>query len=233
MHQRHAYNPNLVLLDKTSHWNNLPIQTQCGPLIDNYLSRILRVLNDVVMEYKRVSVMRFDLRFPSDSGYQDTAVISRFIEALKSRLRADALRKKRDGRRVYPCDLRYVWVKEQNGSTHSHYHVCIFLNRDAYFTLGRFRGDNEVQGYLSEDNLEGQVNMADRIKSAWQSALGISPDSGSGLVHFPNNAVYHISFHSAEASQQYTDVFYRLSYFAKAATKHYGNHSNHFGCSRT
>ena len=146
------------------------------------------------------------------------------MEALNSRLEAEELRKRREGKRVYPCRLRYIWVKEKNYSDNWHYHVCILLNRDAYFTLGKFKHDKE--------NRDVRSNMADRINDAWASALKILPEISRGLVHFSHNPIYYIDCNTPEAFQQYSDLFYRLSYFAKVETKHYGDHSKNFGCSR-
>lgn len=223
MYERHSHNSNLFLLSDINHWDGFLVQAQCGPLIVSYLERIAETLNSAISEYPRVCAIRFDLRFPLGYCYQDTSVISRFIESLKAKLESEELHKKREGKRVYPCRLRYTWVKEQNESVHWHYHVCIFLNRDAYFTLGNFRheSDNVARG-----------NMASRINDAWASALRIPSETGKGLVHFPRCSVYHINQHGQDGEKQYESLFYRLSYFAKANTKYYGDNSNSFGCSR-
>jgi hypothetical protein len=232
MNKRHPFNPNLFL-HEGDHWNGLPVQTHCGPLIVNYLERINETVGKALCEHPRTAVMRFDLRVPMGWPEMDTEVISRFTASLKAQLLADSHRKEREGKRVHPCTVRYVWARERVSSEHSHYHVAIFLNRDAYFTLGRFRanrlwGDDDT--FLGEE--EGAVvNMADRINHAWASALGCNSGPVPGLVHFPENPVYSIIASSPCCGQQIAEVFYRLSYLAKADTKHYGGGVNSFRCS--
>lgn len=234
MHLRHTHNPNLVLLNNINHWNNLPVQKECGPLVAGYLERILDTLDAALNEYPRICAIRFDLRFPLGYWNPDTSVISRFMESLNAKLRADALRKERSGVRTHPCRLRYVWVKERNSSINWHYHVCIFLNRDAYFTLGKFQSDckSDIAGTSVNDEHIAASNMASRIRDAWVSALGVSLSNVVGLVHFPENPVYRINSNATTAIMNRDKLFYRLSYFAKVETKHYGDHSNSFGCSR-
>lgn len=234
MYYRHPYNPNLILQNKESHWNNLPVQQKCGPLVTNYLNAIFETLNAASSEYPRTCAIRFDLHLPMGYADQDTKVITRFFASLNAQIKADVKRKMREHKRSHPCRIRYVWVKEQGSSHHCHYHVCIFLNRDAYFTLGKFKTGCVVLGDDMppvSDN-EARVSMASRINSAWASALGFLPWQSVGLMHFPGNSVYRIDRNSPDAAQQYADLFYRVSYFAKASTKNYGDGSNHFGCSR-
>lgn len=71
-----------------------------------------------------------------------------------------------------------------------------------------------------------------RIVRAWASELGCAPEAIPGLVHFPKNCVYKIDRNSVDYVAQFQKVFKRLSYFAKADTKHYDDGSNWFGCSR-
>lgn len=234
MYKRHPHNSNLVLQNASSYKDYLPVQSTCGLLVTNYLDRIDVTLSAALREYSRVCAIRFDLRFPSNYFSQDSSVISRFMESLSSRLEAEELRKRREGERVYPCRLRYMWVREKNSSLSWHYHVCIILNRDAYFTLGRFKlaASPKILGVLFADEPEIRKNMAARINGAWASALGMSVEQSKGLVEFPTRPVYHIDRNSRDWSQQHADLFYRLSYFAKAKTKFYGDGYNSFGCSR-
>jgi hypothetical protein len=49
-----------------------------------------------------------------------------------------------------------------------------------------------------------------------------------GLVSIPRSPIYRIS-----RGERYDDLFYRLSYFAKLASKRFGLASHNFGSSRT
>jgi hypothetical protein len=237
MTKRHPHNPNLTLhYDPV--WDGFEVQADHGPLVKNYLQRIHQTLLEALADYNRLSVMRFDLHFPSSMMWEDSAVISRFMAALEARLAADINRKKSKGQRTYKCRLRYVWVRERASSKNFHYHVVIFLNRDAYFTLGKIPrlgwqdcGDSpldEVGLYTAEV----RMNMISRIQAAWASAMGFLPDCADGFVHVPKNAVYHLDRNSSHFWHQLADVIYRLSYMAKADTKCYGEGGNNFGSSR-
>lgn len=237
MSRRHNANRNLFLSEE-SEWNGLPVQTCRGMLIDNYLKRINEVIENATTAHPRTCAFRCDLRFPIDMIQSDTSVISRFFLSLKAQLIADEQRKTKEGRRFHRSELRYIWVKERDGSNHWHYHVCLFVNRDAYFTLGRFRpsaryDNDDLDGLFTKirDRTE-RKNMVDRIRKAWVSALRLSDEKMGRLVHFPDNATYHLDINAVDFRTKYESLFYRLSYFAKRDTKHYGDGTNNFGSSR-
>lgn len=232
--QRHPQNHNLTVHANESSWNDLPVLQQPLGLANEYLQRIQQTLDHACDEYTRLSVMRFDLHFPQNLHCRDDQAISRFIDALKAKLRADQHRKQAKGTRVHPCNLRYVWVKEKAASVAFHYHVAIMLNRNAYCMLGNYTfAGYSGDPYMPVDHSqEPAKNMAERISSAWASALGLSMEQAGGLVHFPDNPVYSVNRNAVAFAQQYSAVFERLSYFAKVETKQYGDCGRHFGCSR-
>lgn len=234
MSHRHSSNRNLTLYSGAT-WQGHPVQTKCGSLISHYLERILNVIQCAVDEHPRTWVIRCELSFP-DNGYEpDTAVISRFIDSLKAQIKAHEARKRREGKRIHYCHLRYVWVKERASSHVWHYHVALFVNRDAYFTLGLFKSMRDVNSHersQSSINDSDTTNMSDRIRTAWASALDLRLDATRGLVHFPKNPTYCLDANDRDFDDQFDDVFHRLSYFAKSDTKHFGNGSNNFGSSR-
>lgn len=236
MRIRHPYNRNLKLHYGDT-WNGLPVIAHRGPLVVEYLEDILSVMDRTVHDYARSCVIRFDAHFPD--GYEgiETVVITRFRNSLRAKIYADLQRKARFGTRTYRCDVRVIWAKEQNGSEHPHYHIAITLNRDAYFTLGRFKTTDESArlqcGPLSiSGEYIGGENLSDRIKSAWASAIGWPQEVAGGLVHFPEKPVYSIDRNSSDCYGQFAEAFRRLSYLAKADTKIYGDYSRYFGCSR-
>ena len=107
-----------------------------------------------------------------------------------------------------------------------------------YFTLGLFGAvpvvdDGNWDSPLPQ-TLEAveRKNMAERIRNAWASALGMRVENTIGLVHFPENATYHLNVNSTDFDMSYQALFNRLSYFAKVDTKHYGDGTNNFGSSR-
>ena len=226
---RHTSNKNLTLLS-TRLWRDLRVQSESEDLIVNYLDRIFDVLNNAINEHPRTFVIRCELNFPSDYYEPDTAVISRFTDSLKAQIKAHEDRKRREGKRVHDCHLRYIWVKERASSHVWHYHVALFVNRDAYFTLGLFKSGNQLsESSISESD---NTNMSDRIRMAWASALDLRLDETRGLVHFPKNPTYSLDVNDESFDDEFEEVFYRLSYFAKQRTKHYGNRTRNFDCSR-
>lgn len=222
MSEKHPVNRNLNL---TSEDNLYGLQVLPGydSYIEEYLARILDTIKLSVVKHKRVTAIRFDLRFPEWMIDPDGAAITRFMESLKAKLCHDQLRRGRNGKRVYSPDMRYLWTRERSRSHNDHYHCCIFISRDAYLGLGSFRPT------IFQASRE---NMAFRIIGAWASALGMRWTEAFGLVHFPKNRVYHINQNSEHLVWQMRDVFRRLSYFAKPDTKHYGAGRKNFGSSR-
>lgn len=199
-------------------FNDSPVQTQCGALNVSYLQQIDSTLQLAIKCHPRTLAVRVDLRFPISAQRTDDAVISRFCSSLKAQIQADLKAKARNGRRVHPCRLRYVWVREQDSAPLHHYHVLLLLNADTYHCLGSFKANTG--------------NLASRIRSAWASALGIGVAEIGGSVHFPDNPIYRIDALSSNYPQSYGAVRYRASYMAKLATKNYGRHIRHIGCSQ-
>ena len=213
-------NTNLTLHYDTR-WHRYPVQVHRGPLIADYLERINRVLCEAKAAHKRTAAFRVDLYLPATNfAAMGQPLMTRFFESLKARIGADLNRKHRAGLRVHDTCVRYIWVKETSGMRGVHFHVLLLVNRDTYHCVGNYEAE------------EG--NMAARIKRAWASALGIDIEAiqSRGLVHFPQNGTYKLDGNSPEQNWQFEELFYRVSYFAKADTKPYCNGSHHFGCSR-
>jgi hypothetical protein len=210
-------NTNLII-HTTDNYDGLPVQTQHGPLIENYLNQFQVTLQNAVDDHPRTCAMRVDLRLPIQEEPTSPRIMSKFFDSLKAQIKADLKKRKKENGRVHPCSVRYIWVKEKNDALKSHYHVLILVNNDCYNSLGRF------------DKTEG--NIAARIKKAWSSALGYHTADIGGLVHFPTNPIYNVNKNSPSFDYDFAELFYRVSYFAKAATKNFGDYSNAFGSSR-
>ena len=213
MNKRLATNTNIKLF-QGNEYDGLPILDYV--MSKDYLKKIKITSRYALHDHTRSLIIRADLRVPIWMGNVDTALISQFIASLKAQIKADLQKKANAGSRVYPCNLRYVWAKEQDLSWHWHYHTLLFLNKDAYHTVGDI---NAVNG-----------NMAARIKKAWASALGLGIDETAGLVQFCGE--FHLDNNSPWINAHLSPVFEAASYLAKVATKNYGDHTKHFGCSR-
>ncbi|MGO2233997.1 MAG: inovirus Gp2 family protein [Marinomonas sp.] len=211
-------------------YQGLPI---LGSLEDHnslYLDRLLSTMSFSLSEHPRTYAIRVDLRLPDFDACHDclsrdeivsynrnrTNLMKKFTESLSAKVKAQGARMRREGKRVHSCTVRYVWVKERDTVINDHYHIVLFFNKDRFHRAGEYSSDG---------------SLASMIIAAWSSALGCSVASSFRLVHFPKNNGYYLDENSQEFSQQYSDLFYRISYLAKKRTKHYGEGGRCFGCS--
>ena len=199
-------------------YKGFSLQRNHGDLIEHYLDKISDVFDNALAEHPRTCAIRVDLRLPKEHSGYSTNIISKFIDSIKAQISADLNKKVRRGGRNHDCSVRYVWVKERDTSMNSHYHLVLLLNNDVYNCLGSFTAKSG--------------NMSSRIKKAWSSALGIDYDSAARLTNFSRFGIYKINVNLSSFEDDLDKLFYRVSYFAKANTKEYGNRSNNFGSSR-
>ncbi len=205
---------------------NRRLITNHGPLNMDYMKKIEVVIGRALEEYPRTMAVRVDLHFPKQVTNDmpiyfadaDSGAISRFFDSLTAQISADNVRKVKLGTRIYPCALRYVWVKEHTQKYKDHYHVVLLLNKDAYGYLGQFTST--------------QSNLANKIRKAWASALRIDAQAAASLVHVPDNPIYYLDSNAQDFAQVVDDLMYRVSYLAKKETKKYGDGFRSFGCSR-
>lgn len=213
--------------------NNIyPLNMSHAPFNTHYLHRLSNVIHNAVREHPRTTVIRIDLHVPDykDTGDSISCIVdmnkglmSRFIEALDARIQIFLKNKSKNGMRIYPCHLRYAWVKEidKDKSDKPHWHVVLFLNKDAFLGLGDYTGND--------------YNVASMIQAAWLSALKLpSATEYLTLIHFPDKPCYHLNINNPPAySESYNSLMYRLSYLAKERTKVYSSEERSFGCSQS
>lgn len=210
MNQRHPSNKNLTL-HTAKGFNGYPVNLGHGPLIQEYLVRAQNVVCTALTNHPRSFVIGATLRAPAGLLTMPDNAISRFIESLKAQIAADRNRAMRKNQRAHLTDIRYIWTKEKGTSNFYHYHVMIFLNADAYHTLGNLQSND--------------CNMAVRIVNAWATALSLFPDDVRDSVHFSRNGNRKYSV------QDFNDLMFWASYLCKSKTKNYGDRSRNFGCS--
>lgn len=86
-----------------------------GPLNIKHMKRIKDTLKKPLRKYHRTMILRIDLRLLENSPYEnDSTLITRFLESLKSQKNADRLNKISLRKRTHHCRIRYVWVREFN-----------------------------------------------------------------------------------------------------------------------
>ncbi|MGM3175762.1 inovirus Gp2 family protein [Dickeya lacustris] len=201
-------------------------ESEYGSHVKSYKQRIIEVINKAIKEYNRTLAIRVDLHDPAilDNGdtisciaNTDSGAISRFTSSLKAKLAADEQRKRKDDKRVHPNTLRYAWVREFTQNGKRHFHVFLFLNKDAYYHLGDFN--------LDEDTLRTMIT------SAWCSALNLTPEEGQHLVQYPTNGKYTLNRDDILNNIYPRDLLNRIDYLTKVKSKIFGEGDRNFGCS--
>lgn len=214
---RHPFNNNLTIF-YGDHFHGLPVMTDKGPFITEYLECLKGVIDFAITDYSRVLAFRFDLRIPCRNDLPSyvctNKAISLFFERFKWIIKSDRAKARSNNPYAHNTKVRYFWVREEGYLGKPHYHLLILLNKDAYYTIGRLGSD--------------RVNMIRRLEHAWASALSLPIEQVNGLVEIPDNAQYRIDLNDPSGINVLAELFYRASYLCKAATKTYG--SNQHGC---
>lgn len=215
---RHPRNHNLRLHHGDT-YQGLPLMHEKGPFIREHLERLHSTMQRALDQYPRVFAFRVDLKLPLSGMLPSYAftneLISRFFESFKAKIEHSRSMARRRHRYAHDCKVRYAWTRELTRTGRPHYHLVIFLNKDAYSTLGYFASEGR--------------NIFNRLEEAWASALRLRRGAVAGLVHIPENATYYIT---RDSWQSQADFFHRASYLCKAATKEYGDGQHSFGASR-
>ncbi len=173
-----TFNGNKVYIDKEG-------------LVVEYLEGIESVLEKALEQYARLFIIRVDLNLPTDFRGDDSAVITRFFRSLKSQIAAYRRRSARLNRKPYrETTIRYVWVKECDTSTSSHYHVALIFDRNIFRSLGDFG--------------EYQQSLANRIRNAWKRSVEASySGKEKPAIHFSKQGQYHL----LRNSEEFDEVF--------------------------
>lgn len=195
-----------------------------------HINRIHDTLQHALSEYPRTYILRIDLRFPDEYYtyyHDDSTVMTRFMASLKSQIKQTQLRKYKQGKRVHPCRVRYVWSREFGQKGKKHYHVALMLNNDAYGYVGTFY---PVNGRYVH-------NLALMIMEAWVRTLNLHHLQGYAATYYPLVCFvpagnFHINIHDGDYAERYDTVMRRLSYLAKYYSKVSDDGQHNFGCSQ-
>ncbi|MGK4462719.1 inovirus Gp2 family protein [Rahnella inusitata] len=197
-----------------------------GSHVKTYKERIIDVIKKSVKEHSRTLAIRVDLHDPiildngdtiSCNANTDSKSISRFTNSLKAKLVADEQRRRKESKRVHPNTLRYAWVREFTQNGKRHFHLFLFLNKDAYYHLGDFN--------LDEDTLRTMIT------SAWCSALKLAPEEGQHLAHYPSNGKYILNREDILSGIYPSDLLNRIDYLTKVKSKIFDDGCRTFGSS--
>ncbi|CNK41053.1 MULTISPECIES: inovirus Gp2 family protein [Enterobacteriaceae] len=215
-------------------FDNICLDHRHAPFNHAYLRNLLRVIDHALQEHASITVVRVDLHLPeyADTGDSITCdpnlnpgLISRFIASLNAKIDARRKSTQKRGKRTYHTDLTYLWCRETGdnqpewGVRKSHYHLALFVNTDAWHSLGSYG--------------EKGTGLASLIQAAWLSALRMSEYTECrSLIHFPEHPLHYLDSQKADFKQQYDHLTFRLSYFAKERSKSYSREERSFGCSQ-
>ncbi|WJM79881.1 inovirus Gp2 family protein [Pectobacterium brasiliense] len=201
--------------------------TKHGHHVTSYKENIIEVIRKMVNEHPRTLALRVDLHDPAilDNGDTlscfanfDPGVMARFTNSLKAKLIADKKRKRQEGKRIYSNTLRYAWVREFTQNGKRHFHVFLFMNKDAYYHLGDYNLD------------EGMLRTM--IITAWCSALRLTPEEGQHLIHFPTRGKYILNRDNILNEIYPEELLNRIDYLTKVKSKVFGDGNRNFGYSR-
>jgi len=218
--KRHPNNSNLTLYyDRT--FQDLPIMVEKGPCVLEYLQRLFLAMYLACNQYSRVFAFRFDLQFPYSLNIHDFSVengiMSRFFESFNAKIKHNRLMAFRENPNAHDTMVRYAWAREVGVvAGHTHYHCVIFLNYEAFRTLGKFDSS--------------QNTIFARLMEAWASALCLSVDDVKGLIEIHQDSACYLL--QRDNIKSLEDFFYVASYLCKAETKVYGDGHHGFGASR-
>ena len=204
-----------------------------GSINQYHFNRIVETLLGTLNVYSKVTVIRVDLNY-SDNGAFSANPLERdspthfvniynnmmklFFASFNAKIDTQQHNFEKQGKRVYPCKVNYIWVKEYSQNGRAHYHVAILLNTKSYYHLGDYNYPD---------------SLAWKIREAWSSALNLDMEFCDGLVHFPQNPVYVLNSNASpkEYNDQVTEVLIRLGYLCKDRTKSSGDGAHCFECS--
>lgn len=211
-------NPNLHYWYDDS-YDGYSLMVNKGPFIVECLEKLYTTLQHAFADYSRVFAFRFDLRLPCGQPLPDDAMTNKVLHRFKASFDAQIEHSRKcarsRNRSAHDSCVRYFWVREVGGKGRPHYHCIVFLNGNAYRSLGHLESEG--------------INMHSRLQLAWARALRLPVSDVRRAVHIPKKATFHLTRRDYFGHDRF---MYRSSYLCKAATKSYENGQHGHGGSR-
>ena len=204
-----------ITYEKT--YRGMPLIIKHRPNIVNYLDSLDITIQSALADHAKVLALRLDLHFPDfyiKPASISRSFMSRFIDSFKAMVKSLKHRTELEGIRFHDSEVHYSWVREIGDRyKNEHFHLVLYLNGQTFQALGAVD--------ISAAGIYGMVSRA------WASALKLTLTQAKGLVHVPPNCIYAVL-----RGMPYSELFTRVSYFAKVNTKEYQDGIHAFGCSR-
>lgn len=179
------------------------------PIIPKFENIICGVINNAIYEHRRVTIFRFDLRFPFDALQlqHDKYRISNFIDSLKTKITYDVRRKNKQWKRNLFCSVNYVWVREVGSVNNNvHYHVLLALPKDIYHSFGNYKALDKA-------------NLSTMIQESWASAMNLNHPDFMKQVYFGDVIYIDHKQDLSHAINTNSTLRNNIIYLAKEETK--------------
>ena len=179
----------------SSHFNSYPINTSIEKdhsVYESSMSKIYNKLISMLEKHSKIMIVRFDIRYPND---RSITYSKEHIYDFTYNIRRSLNREQYSSGHL--VDAQTIYVEEQDSSEYPHYHFAVIVNANA---------------------TKSAYTIHMKANDLWKKALNTSQD---GLVHFcnehPNGLI--IERYSSHYQDQFSKVFYQLSYLAKTRGK--------------
>ncbi|NQY88625.1 MAG: inovirus-type Gp2 protein [Colwellia sp.] len=204
-------------------YEQYPVITSQGDLVKEYLDYSLFTLKNAFREHQNTCALRLTLKVPWQVKAGSDYTIQAFLTNLEQQIAADLTQRNELSGKPLFSRLRHLWSKEFDRAAKPYYSVFLLFNLDAY-------------NCIECDILNVGGSMLKRIHQAWSSALDIEPFKVNRLIHVPDKPFYHIAFkngHFGLHPDKFSDLFFRVSYFARMKNKVFLPDYSPFGYSRS
>ncbi len=197
-------------------YNGMPIMRRYGPFVYNRLRSIDNTIKQALKAYPEVIAIRLKLKFPfpfaGKTELFDPQVFGKFLTSLKTQLKCSPNHTRERGVKETNI-IHYFCIRELGLDCHPYYQCILLL-------------DFSKVSKLSVDSLDSDC-LIGLIRTSWASALGEVSIHKDGLASFPDNSTTLI-----KRGEEYDELFYTASYFAKVSTKSFGSISHQFSSSK-
>ncbi|EON6315305.1 inovirus-type Gp2 protein [Vibrio cholerae] len=173
--------------------------------ITEYLDKLNNIIEEIATQFKRVLYVRFDLRFPKSSNYDERA-ISKFFARLTSELKSNKHKQ---------TSAKYFWVREIDTSSNQHYHCLLLL-------------DYNKTRYAGFPNGHKAAGLMKTVNETWCSILNTQETALVNLCDSNPN----FKFINRDEPESKKAIFTHCAYLCKFETKAFNISGKNIGHSQ-